>query len=252
MINVNKAVLFASLILFSPFMRAETIEHIQQTGEIELCANPDQMPFSRQADRPEGFQIDIAQALADKLGVSLNISWIRYRHEAKRTQCDFYAGVAKLGDRESKYMLLTDPFMHMDTVLVTRENISQGAPGMDDLKPLVVGVSSGSMAAHALVQQGVEIAVRFKDEASRLQALADGVIDAAVVSKVSAGWFNQQTKNSLQVYDAEPILGITLNYDYALGLRRSDDASRQAINDLLLTMKQDGTLAGIFAEYGLN
>lgn len=239
------------LLVCSASVSAEGLEHIRESGELELCANPTQMPFSGRDNGAQGFQVDLARALADQLGVSLNIAWIQYRHEAKRTSCDFYAGVARLPERESKYLRLSDPFMRLETVLVTRAEAESPVTTLADLQTRVVGVASGSIAAHRLARQGVELAVRFKDEASRVQAVAAGEIDAAIVSNVSAGWFNRQQGPVLRVYDAEALLGVELNYDYAFGWRKGDAATDAELNQVLQTMKQDGSLNAVLDSYGL-
>ncbi|MBN0988330.1 substrate-binding periplasmic protein [Amphritea pacifica] len=235
--------------VISPLTQAQALSEIKARGAINLCANPEQMPFSQRADSAEGFQIDIARAIAEKLDVALNVSWIFSKRQAKKVGCDFYAGVARFKDRDSRYLLITDPYLHLEFKLVTLAN---GAVinGINDLKPMVVGVSPGSIASHALTKNHIRIAVRFQDEASRLQALADGLIDAAVVTNVSAGWY-QENHDRLQVIDAENILGTRLNYDYALGLRMSDEDSRNGFNRLLAEMKSDGSLLEIFNRYGV-
>ncbi|SEQ56912.1 polar amino acid transport system substrate-binding protein [Amphritea atlantica] len=239
----------AVIIVVSPVASAQTLSEIRARGEINLCAHPEQMPFSRRADKPEGFQIDIARAVAEKLDVSLNVSWIFSKRQAKKVGCDFYAGVARFKEGDSKYLLISDPYLRLEFKLVTLDKGSV-ISDIDDLKPLVVGVSPGSIASGALVHNHISIAVRFQDEASRLQALADGLIDAAVVTNVSAGWF-QENLGKLRQYDAENILHADLNYDYALGLRRSDEDSRNGFNQLLAEMKSDGALSNILARYGL-
>lgn len=238
-----------TFIAISPAANSQAISEIRASGEINLCANPEQMPFSKQADTPEGLQIDVARAIAEKLGVSLNVSWIFSKRQAKKVGCDFYAGVARLKGGDSKYLLITEPYLRLEFKLVTRDN-GPVINSIDDLKPLVVGVSPGSIASHALTKNNIRIAVRFPDEASRLQALADGLIDAAVVTNVSAGWF-QTGHGQLQVFDAEAVLSTGLNYDYALGLRKSDDNSRNRFNQLLAEMKSDGSLADILNRYGV-
>lgn len=236
-------------VAISPAANAQAISDIRASGEINLCANPQQMPFSQRADTPEGLQIDVARAIAEKLDVSLNVSWIFSKRQAKKVGCDFYAGVARLKGGDSKYLLITDPYLRLEFKLVTRDN-GPVINSIEDLKSLVVGVSPGSVASHSLTKNHIRIAVRFADEASRMQALADGLIDAALVTNVSAGWF-QKGQTKLQVFDAERILNTELNYDYALGLRRSDDDSRNGFNQLLAEMREDGSLSNILTRYGV-
>lgn len=237
-------------IFLSSITMAESIEHIQATGEIELCVHPDQPPFSKRSEKPTGFQVDVAQAIAKKLEVSLNVSWIRARRQAKKTECDFYTGVANLGRGDSKYMKLSDPYMRLEFKLVTLKG-GKNIRHIGDLQSMAVGVSPGSVASRKLSSSGVELAVRYRDEASRLQALADGLIDAAVVTNVSAGWFQKNSGGIFHIMDAEKVLGVPLNYDYSLGLRKADKNTKEAFNNMLVEMANDGSLANIFKKYGL-
>lgn len=241
--------LLISFILTSSVAMAGSIDHIQKTGEIGLCAHPDQMPYSKRTGGPKGFQIDIAKAIAEKLDVSLNVSWIIRKRHAKKTGCDLYAGVARLGSGDSKYVLVSDPYFHLEFKLVTLVN-GKNIKGIRDLESMVVGVSPGSVASRALNVNKINLAVRYRDEASRLQAVADGLIDAAVVTNISSGWFQKEHGQKLQVLDAEKVLGVKLNYDYALGLRKADENTRNAFNKVLLDMKNDGTLLKVLGKYG--
>lgn len=238
-----------SCILLSPISMAGSIEDIKEKGEVGLCAHPSQMPFSNKGDRPEGFQVDIAQAISEKLDVPLNVSWIFSRRQAKKVGCDFYAGVAKLGDSDSKFMLVSNPFLRLEFHIVTLAGKPE-IKSVNDLKPLTVGSMPGSVASRALYRNDIDVAVRFSDEESRLKALAEGLIDAAIVTNVSSGWFQKKYGHELQVFDAEKVLNAQLNYDYALGIRKADENTRAIFNQALVDMQNDGTLAGIFSEYG--
>ncbi len=258
----------AILTLAGTSARAANLETIQGNQQLELCAHPDMLPFSKQSDPPSGFQVELAQALADKLGVALQISWIISRRSASKTGCDLYAGVARIDDTPSKYLKLTDAFVRMESVLVTPGDLP-GVHSIADLQGMTVGVAPGSMAAHRLNRQGIATSTRFLDESKRLQALLRHEIDAAVVTQLSAGWLQQhqlqqQIDNddvrggenvqlsALNIIDAEQLLGTRLNYDYALGLRKADQNTLDHFNALLAGMKADGSLAQIFHHYGLD
>lgn len=64
-------VLFGLAILAAP-VRADTLEQIKQRSQVRIAVYNDFPPFS-QAGR--GIDVDIAQALAEKLGVKLDLVW---------------------------------------------------------------------------------------------------------------------------------------------------------------------------------
>lgn len=255
---MNKLLIDCSVVLITVLgvsfgTLANTIDHIIETKELELCANPQQMPFSKRdenSDSASGFQIDVAHALARKLDVALNVTWVMSKRHVKKTDCDFYAGVAKFADRESKYVKISDAYYRLTFMVVTLKDIPP-IESAQQLKGLTVGVSPGSIVAHALSKYKIDKAVRFSDEHSRLQALIDGKIDAAIVTSLSAHWFAKEKAIELRLNDAEAVLGLTTNYDYALGLRKADNVTLSAFNTQLQQMKVDGTLRQLFAKYGI-
>jgi polar amino acid transport system substrate-binding protein len=231
--------------------RAGNLEHIRSSHALEVCAHPDLLPFSKQSDPPSGFQIELAQALADRLEVDLQIAWIISKRSAKKTGCDLYAGVARISDQPSPYLKLTDAFMRMESVLVTPPDTAI-VRSVADLQGMTVGVSPGSVAAHSLHRHGIATASRFLDESKRLQALANGDIDAAIVSRLSAGWFAHATGSLLRQVDAQQLLDTPLNYDYAIGLRQADQDTVVHFNQLLQQLRSSGDLGRILARYGLS
>lgn len=245
---INKSLIFVSL-LAAPFVQAEGIDHIKETGELQICANPEQKPFSWKDGRPEGFQIDVAKVLADKLDVALEVSWIFRKRHAKLTGCDMYVGVAKL-DGDTQYVKKSDPFARMEFKLVTAKGIKP-ISDLKDLKGLTVGVPGGSIASHALRGKGIELAISYRDEASRLNAVVDGTIDAAIVTQLSTSWHQKSYGSQFNVYDAESLLNKRLNYDYVLGLRRNDQQSREKFNQILSEIKADGSIDKVFDKYGI-
>jgi polar amino acid transport system substrate-binding protein len=72
------------------------------------------------------------------------------------------------------------------------------------------------------------------------------------VSPVSAGYYNHthpdHTVSVLPAEDAQPELA----WNVAVGLRRPDDAMREAIDAALDRLTDDGTIAQIYGRYGVS
>ncbi|MGF1770011.1 transporter substrate-binding domain-containing protein [Enterovibrio makurazakiensis] len=247
--SVGNVLPFLFFLIFNTELLAGDIAHIVDSKELEVCAHPEMPPFSLKGNQPKGFQIDISNALADQLDVSTSIAWIISKRHAKKTTCDLYAGVVKKVAERSKYMRVTEPFYHMEYFIVSNPSDS-AISTLEDLTNRTVAVSSGSVASHALRQHSIGIATRFVDEQSRLEALILGEVDAAVVSNLSASWFQKRKGIKLATVDAENVLNVELNHGYALGLRRADELTLQRFNALIVSMKKDGTLDKLLAKYG--
>src|SRR5450755_2468395 len=68
-------------------------------GAIGLCAHPNSLPFASKAGDPPGFQVELGQALARDLGVSLRLDWIITMYQMRSAGCDIVMDV--IADREA-------------------------------------------------------------------------------------------------------------------------------------------------------
>src|SRR5947209_10496554 len=89
----------ATLDLTAP-VAARSLDNIRSAGAIGLCAHPNSLPFASKAGDPPGFQIELAQALARELGVSLTLDWIITVYQIRSADCDVLMDV--IADREAQ------------------------------------------------------------------------------------------------------------------------------------------------------
>src|SRR4051794_41557004 len=54
---------------------ARPLEAIRQRGVISVCAPPNALPAASKKGEPRGIQLDLAQAVADRLGVGPEVDW---------------------------------------------------------------------------------------------------------------------------------------------------------------------------------
>ena len=230
---------------------ARSLEQIRASGSIRLCAHPNSLPYASRNAQPPGFQIELGEALAKQLGVSLTMGWILISYDLPRTDCDIIMDtISDPGAPPDFGIKLSKPYYRSGVALV----VPSGSP----IKSFAalngttkVGVQTGSLAAMTLDQRGVRISV-FGFDDDMLNALAAHEIDAAAVSPVSAGYYNhthpEQPVTVLPAEDAQPDLA----WNVAVGLRRPDDALREAIDAALDRLSDDGTIAQIYGRYGVS
>src|SRR5262249_3447982 len=71
---------------------ARSLNEILERGAFSICADAEALPFSQRSGAPAGLQIDLAKALADRIGVQLNVNWIVLRGAARGVNCDAIMG----------------------------------------------------------------------------------------------------------------------------------------------------------------
>src|SRR5215470_15436727 len=87
-------------IVLASVAQARSLDAIRELGTIGLCAHPNSLPFASKAGDPPGFQIELGNALAHELGVSLRPDWIITQYQMRSAGCDIVLDV--IADREAQ------------------------------------------------------------------------------------------------------------------------------------------------------
>lgn len=232
-------------------LAARPLAAVKQRGVVSVCAPPNALPSARKRGQPRGIQIDLAQAIADRLGVQLKVEWVTEMVMYRRVDCDLVMDVFTTYDAlKDSRVAPTTPYQHTGVALVLRPG-QEHVQGFADLgRDARIAVQFGSAAQYVLGKRGLKtIPFGFEDE--MMQAVASGEVDAAAVTPASAGWYMHQhpeTKLRLvHAYDKEPDLA----WDLAVGMRRADKDMRRAVEDIVRQLLADGTVTRIYAAYGI-
>jgi polar amino acid transport system substrate-binding protein len=230
---------------------ARPLDSIRNRGTLLLCANPNALPFSSKSGDRRGFELEFGEALANQLGVKLEVGWAIVPAHVNRIDCDviFDAIVDQESAREQR-VRLSKPYQVSGVAIALRPGIS-GIGGFTDLrKGQRVGAMVGSLASVTLGQKGLPtIPFTFEDE--MIEALGKGELDAALATPASIGYYNLLHKDApvtlVRAYESEP----QLRWEVAVGMRKSDDALVAAVNEALDRLLANGTISRIYASYGI-
>ena len=231
-------------------VEARSLDTIRSVGAIGLCAHPNSLPFASKAGDPPGFQVEMGQALARELGVSLKLDWIITQYQIRSADCDIMMDV--IADREAQgetHLRISKPYYRTGVALaVPSESKLTSFKSLDEHTK--VGVQVGSMAAMIISQRHVPTST-FGFEVDSLEALINHKIDAAAVTPTIAAYFNLTHPDS-----AIRILGLdeseaNLNWNVAVGMVRPDEKLRDAIEGALERLRADGTVDRIYGHYGV-
>ncbi|MBV8199343.1 MAG: transporter substrate-binding domain-containing protein [Acidobacteria bacterium] len=249
-VPVPSWVAMLALAVIVPPAAPAPLDAIRERGAVALCANPESLPWASKEGAVPGFQVEIARAIAGRLGVALQVDWIVPRRAARAVDCDLQLDVAARQGVEHPGLRLSVPYQTNSVVLAI-------APGHDDIASLEdlrrggrVAVATNSIASRLVDQQGIAFRPFFDDE-EVMQATTRGECAAGAVSRAALEYYNathpKEHLRSLPLVSLSP----DLQWPVAVGLRRADEALEAAVNDALRTMLADGTLAGIYARYGI-
>jgi polar amino acid transport system substrate-binding protein len=229
---------------------ARSLQLITNGGTLVLCAHPNALPYaSRHGDLP-GLQVEIAEAIAARLGVTLTKGWIFNTYQLRRAGCDIVLDA--IGGKAA----LDEVGLHMSrpynrsgvTLAVGRDSKVASLTDLD--KSQRVGVQVGSIASMQLDKAGIRTSP-FSFEEDILDGLQNGEVDAAAVTPGAVGWFNLKHPDAqirqIAAFDSDP----DLNWNVVVGMLSPDDKLRESIDAALTALLADGTIARIYTRYGM-
>ena len=191
------------------------------------------------------------EALADGLGVGLEVGWVVFPNQISRVDCDIVLdAIVDKEIHEERHVRLSTPYQQSGVVMAFRQGIEPVAD-YADLKPgLRIGAMVTSLTQAYLGQHGVPT-IPFTFEDDMMEALAHGEIDIAAVSPTAAGFYNlmhpEAKLTTSRAFASVP----ELNWAVAVGMRKADDALVTSVNEALGKLIEDGTIHRIYASYGV-
>lgn len=223
-----------------------SLQKILDSGQFVLGLDAAFPPMGFVDDSGEivGFDIDVAQEVCKRLGVTLvkkGINWDEKENDLNEGRIDcIWSGMSVTPGRVES-MCLSEPYMKNEFIFVLLGNstVSQ----LSDLEGKLVGVQTGSTAEEALMASDLykKIQVRlFEDNVELLRKLEQGEMEAALVDSVVAYYFVSKSQ--------EPFFILPDSFgedEYAIGFRKGDQALRDRVQELLGEMRADGSLAKI-------
>ena len=232
--------------------------------DLVVCADPDDLPYSRQDE--SGFENRIARVLADAIGAHLRYAWQPLRRGVVRKtlgagHCDMLAGVP-VG---MEGVATTRPYYRSGFAFVYRKNGSSPLDSFDDarLRDATIGVQlvgadmAASPAALALARRGIVFNVvgfpvfGARGSAQRIvEAIEAKRLDVAVIWGPQAGYFARRAQLALAVALARDAGGPqAMEFAIGVGVRNDRPALRDELDAALARNAE--RIRAILVEFGV-
>ncbi|PYB97456.1 ABC transporter substrate-binding protein [Pseudomonas sp. MB-090624] len=227
---------------------AASPNEIKENGVVVIGCQEDQYPwgFINDKGQPDGHDIEIAKLIAKELGVELQLVRITAQNRIPMLlthRIDFLVPGMSITPERAKVIQYTLPYSSNE-VTVFAPGTSE-ISGMKDLAGKTVGVARGSIFDTLLTQQAPPNASirRFDDDASTVQALASGQVEA-ILGSFTYG-LALSTGRSGRFEDK---FSVADNY-LAMAVRKEDKAMLDWLNKFVQRKKADGELAAIYSKW---
>lgn len=216
-------------------------------GVLTMSTNAAFPPYEMTTDDGgfEGIDIEVAGAIAGKLGLELEILDMDFDAALLAVQQGksdmVMAGVTVTPDREL-VMDFTDSYATGIQVVIVTEDSTIAS--IDDLTGKSIGTQRGTTGwQYCSDDYGDEAVVAYDDGITAVQALLNGQVDCVVIDSAPAQSF-VEANPGLKILDTE-----YANEDYAIGVNKGNTALQEAINAALADLTADGTIQSIVDKY---
>ena len=222
-------------------------------GKLTMSTNASFPPYEMVADDGsfEGIDVEVAGAIAEKLGLELQVDDMGFDAALQAAQTGksdmVMAGVTITEERQA-VMDFSNSYANGVQVVIVKED--SPIQTVDDLANAnMIGCQMGTTGyiyCSDTVENGgfgEDHVTPYDDGAAAVQALMNGQVDAVVIDNMPAQSY-VAANPGLKILDGE-----FTNEDYAIGVAKGNTALLDAINGALKELIDDGTVQSIIDKY---
>ena len=217
-----------------------------EAGKLTMATNAAFPPYEMTTDAGdfEGIDIETAQAIADKLGLELQIDDMDFDAallSVQQGKADIVMAGVTVTDERKAVMDFSDSYATGIQSIIVPEGSDITSP--DDLAGKKIGTQRGTTGyIYCSDDFGDENVVAYDDGLTAVQALNNGQVDAVVIDNAPAQEFIAANPG-LKILDTS-----YAEEDYAIGMAKNSPLE-DAVNSILEELKADGTLQAIVDKY---
>ena len=217
-----------------------------EAGKLTMATNATFPPYEMTTDSGEleGIDVDTAKAIAEKLGLELQIDDMDFDAallSVQQGKADIVMAGVTVTDERKAVMDFSDSYATgIQSIIVPNDS---GIASPDDLAGKKIGTQRGTTGyIYCSDDFGEDSVVAYDSGLTAVQALNNGQVDAVVIDNAPATEY-VAANPGLKVLDTS-----YAEEDYAIGMAKGS-ALEDAVNKALEELKADGTLQAIVDKY---
>ncbi len=217
-----------------------------EDGVLTMGTNAAFPPYEyKDGDSIVGIDAEIAQALADKLGLQLEIVDMDFSSLITSIQSgkiDISLAGMTVTEERKQNVDFTDSYATGVQSIIVKEG--SDIQSVDDLEGKLIGVQEGTTGhLYCSDDYGEENVIAYTNGATAVQALLQDKVDCVVIDQQPAKAF-VEANEGLKVLDTA-----YTTEDYAAAVSKDNPALTAALNTALQELKDDGTIQSILDKY---
>ena len=239
----------AVLTTFAPFAKAQSVADIKKKGEITIGMLVDFPPYgtTNAKNEPDGYDADVAKLLAKDWGVKANIVPVTGPNRIPfllTNKVDLLVASLAVTPERAKQVSFSQPYAAATIVLYGKKATAIAGPA--DLKGQRIGVARAStqdVAVTKAAPEGTEMR-RFDDDASAMQALMSGQVDAIGCSVTVAAQIAKRVPAN--TFENKFTL---VQQAMGIAMRPGQDELTKAVNDFVAKNTANGELNKLYQKW---
>ena len=224
------------------------LERMEESKELNVAFEGTYPPFNFIDDNDEfqGFDVDISNEIAERLGVKANFiatKWDGLIGGLKADKFDIIIGQMTVTEERKKSVDFTDPYVISGSVLITREETND-ITKLEDIKGKNVGVGGGTTFEEvANSVDGAEVKL-YKAVGDYIQDLTNKRLDVIINDQLLISYNIKE--QSLPIKISSDILN---KDEIGMAVNKGNEDFIEQVNVALSEMKEDGTYDEIYKKW---
>ena len=229
----------------------DQVEAIKKAGKIQMTTNAEFEPFEyKDGDEIVGIDIDLSQAIADKLGVKLEVSDIAFDSlipTMNAGKADFIAAGMTATEDRKKNVDFSDPYFNASQAIIVAKD--SDIKTREDLNGKTVGVQQGTTGDTYCTNDDGSSDVKVK-EVKRYPKGMDAVSDL-IAGRLDAVVIDDYPAEKLAAKNADKVVKLDdalTEEEYAIAMPKGSDLV-DVVNGVIKDLKDSGELNKIIDKY---
>lgn len=224
-----------------------------EKGKLHMATNAAFPPYEMTTDDGgfEGIDVEIATAIAEKLGLELVVDDMEFSSvitSVQQGKSDIAMAGMTVNEERLKNLDFSETYATGIQVVIVPEGSDIAT--VDDLaNGKIIGCQEGTTGYIYCSDTpenggyGADNVIPYPNGSTAVQALIDGKVDAVVIDNEPAKNF-VAANEGLKILDTEYV-----TEDYAIGIGKEKKALYEAVNNALKELQDDGTVDKIISKY---
>ena len=215
-------------------------------GKFKMGTNAAFPPYEyKEGEEFKGIDIEIAQAVADELGLELEVVDMEFDSiitSVQEGEVDVGIAGMTVNDERKEKVNFSSSYATGVQVVIVKEGSAIAT--LDDLKEKKIGTQLGTTGdIYAKGDYGEENVTSYSKGADAVIALKGGDVDAVIIDNEPAKAFVAENEG-LKILETEYAVE-----DYAIAVNKDNTELLDAINNALKKLTKEGTIDAIIAKY---